>query len=126
LAPLLVAVTAPVRRVSPAPRAPVAAPPLAAARADVSASAAADVTALFRVIECVPGQAPSAQPDVFPANSNKAVAEPSVPAGRAARQARMAAAVAPAASSAAPAPIVQRVGEAVPAARAPSLPMAGK
>ncbi|WP_245464553.1 DNA translocase FtsK, partial [Mesorhizobium sp. M8A.F.Ca.ET.021.01.1.1] len=51
---------------------------------------------------------------------------PSVPVGRAARRARRAAAAAPAASSAASAPIVQRVGEAVPAARAPSLPMAGK
>ncbi|AZO52238.1 DNA translocase FtsK [Mesorhizobium sp. M8A.F.Ca.ET.057.01.1.1] len=126
LAPLLVDVTSPVRQVSPAPRAPVAAPPVAAARADISASAAADVTALFRVIECLPGQAPSAPPDVFPANSNKAVAEPSVPARRTARQARMTTAVAPAASNAAPTPIAQRVGEAVPAARAPSLPMAGK
>ncbi|MBZ9994844.1 DNA translocase FtsK [Mesorhizobium sp. BH1-1-4] len=125
LAPLLVDVTSPVRPISPVAPAPVAARPLAA-RAAISASAVADVTALFRVIECLPGQAPSTLPDVLPANSNKAAIEPSVPAGRAARQARAAAAIAPAASSAAPGPTVQRVGETVPPARAPSLPMAGK
>ncbi|MBZ9711055.1 DNA translocase FtsK [Mesorhizobium sp. ESP7-2] len=124
LAPLLVDVTSPGRSVSPVSRAPVPAPPVAAARADISAPAVADVTALFRVIECLPGQAPSATPDVFPANSNEAVAVQPVPAGRAARQARTTAAMAPAASSAAP--LVQRAEEAVPAMRAPSLPMAGK
>ncbi|TPI31268.1 DNA translocase FtsK [Mesorhizobium sp. B3-2-1] len=123
LAPLLVDVTSPARSVNPVSRAPVAPPPVATVRADISA---ADVTALFRVIECLPGQAPSATPDVFPANSNEAVAVQPVPAGRAARQARTTAAMAPAASSALPAPLVQRAEEAVPAMRAPSLPMAGK
>ncbi|MBZ9797176.1 DNA translocase FtsK [Mesorhizobium sp. ES1-4] len=125
LAPLLVDVTSPGRQISPAAPAPVPAPPVAAARADISALAAADVTALFRVIECLPGQAPSALPEVFPANSNKAVSEPPAPAGRAARQARTTAAIAPA-GSAAPAPSLRRVEETVPAVRAPSLPMAGK
>ncbi|TPK78523.1 DNA translocase FtsK [Mesorhizobium sp. B2-4-18] len=125
LAPLLVDVT-PARQVSPVPRAPVPAPPVATARADVSGPAVADVTALFRVIECLPGQVPLALPDVFPANSNKVVVEPAVPAGRAARLGRTTAATAPAAASAAPAPLLQRVEETVPAVRSPSLPMAGK
>ncbi|TPJ38111.1 DNA translocase FtsK [Mesorhizobium sp. B2-5-13] len=124
LAPLLVDVTSPPRSVSPVSRVPVAAAPVAAARADISASAVADVTTLFRVIECLPGQASSALPDVFPANSNKALVEPSVPAGRAVRQGRTTAVVASAASSAAP--LVQRVEETVATVRGPSLPMAGK
>ncbi|SDA54788.1 DNA translocase FtsK [Mesorhizobium qingshengii] len=64
---------------SPAPRAvPVrrtAAP--VAEQVDVRATPTADLTSSFRVIECLPGlQAPSAVPDVRPANSNEAAVQP--------------------------------------------------
>ncbi|KAA3448491.1 DNA translocase FtsK [Mesorhizobium sp. SARCC-RB16n] len=118
LAPILVDVTSPGRQVSPVARAPVPAQPGATARPDISPLAAADVTTLFRVIECLPGQASAAPPDVFPANSNKAVAEPAVSSTP--RRSR--------AGNTVPAQAAHGLGEIVqtPAVRSPSLPMAGK
>ncbi|TPM26031.1 DNA translocase FtsK [Mesorhizobium sp. B2-3-5] len=115
----------------PAPHAvptsrPVA--PAVAGRVDIRRAPAADPTALFRVIECLPGlQAPPALPDVRPANSNEAATQPV--ASSAPRQAQAADAIPAAANNAVPAPVGQGAEEAVsaPAMRVSSpLPMVGK
>ncbi len=113
----------------PAPQAvPRPAAPVAGSRADIRAVTAADPTASFRVIDCLPGlQAPSAAPEVRPANSNQAVAQPA--ASSTPQRARAAVAVATAAGNAAPARVAQGAEETVQApvmrVSAP-LPMAGK
>ncbi|TGQ74883.1 MAG: DNA translocase FtsK [Mesorhizobium sp.] len=130
LAPHLVDVTAPARPVGPTSRASTAVSPVTAGRVEIPAPVPGDVTALFRVIECLPGQASPVSPEVLPANSNEAVVQPNASASRAARQARAPAAIAPVAkNSAVPAPIAKSVEETapIPAVRAsPALPMAGK
>ncbi|QKD01248.1 DNA translocase FtsK [Mesorhizobium loti] len=113
---------------SPAPRAvPIAraAAPDVAPRVDVRAAPTADPTALFRVIECRPGlQAPPAQPDVRPANSNEAVGQPA--ASSVPRRARAAVAIPAVASNAVVAQAVEGNAQA-PALRTSSpLPKVGK
>ncbi|WP_256751883.1 DNA translocase FtsK [Mesorhizobium sp. Mes31] len=105
---------------SPAPRAvPVrrtAAP--VAERVDVRATPTADLTSSFRVIECLPGvQAPSALPDVRPANSNEAAVQPAAVAIPAVASNAISVRALPAPEETVP----------VPVARVSSpLPMAGK
>ncbi|MET2831520.1 DNA translocase FtsK [Mesorhizobium shangrilense] len=132
MAPYLVDAPSPVRRADPAPRAGVAAPlaaaPVAAARIDIRPVPATDVTASFRVIECLPGQASSALPDVLPANSNE-VTQAEVPVSKAPRRTAQAAANPATASATVPARVVPSADVAVPvsAARPASLlPLAGK
>ena len=132
MAPYLVDAPSPARPADPAPRAaeaaPMAAPPVAAARVDIRRAPIADVTSLFRVIECLPGQASAALPDVLPANSNEAVAQPEVPASKAARRVQAVAAPTTEASDAAPVRVKPGPDAAgpVPPARPSLLPRAGK
>ncbi|WP_404925624.1 DNA translocase FtsK [Mesorhizobium sp. ORM16] len=116
---------------SPAPRAvPVArtTAPVVTERTDNRPAPTADPTALFRVIECLPGSpAPSAAPDVRPANSNQAAVQTA--ANRVPQQARAKAAIAAVASNALPAQVTQSLEQAVPApaARASSrAPLVGR
>ncbi|TPK61052.1 DNA translocase FtsK [Mesorhizobium sp. B2-4-19] len=123
MAPYMIEGSSPASRAVPVQR---AAAPVAAGRVDVCAAPTADPTALFRVIDCLPGQqAPSASPDVRPANSNEAVVQPTTVPKRA--QARVAASAV--VGNAAPAQVAQGAGDTVqvPAVRASSpLPLAGK
>jgi len=129
MAPYLVDVPPQARQASPISPAPVVAAPVAIPRMDIGAPGAADdATSLFRVIECLPGQASKSSPDVRPANSNEAVALPEVPAGNPLRQAKPAA-IPVAASDAVPVPVVPAVDVAVRVAaarRSSRMPQAGK
>ncbi|TPK00994.1 MULTISPECIES: DNA translocase FtsK [unclassified Mesorhizobium] len=116
---------------SPAPRAVSVArttAPVVTERIDNRPAPTADPTALFRVIECLPGSpAPSAVPDVRPANSNQAAVQPA--ANRVPQQARAPAAIPAVASNAVPALVTQSLEQAVPApaARASSrAPLVGR
>ncbi|OBQ63587.1 DNA translocase FtsK [Mesorhizobium erdmanii] len=117
---------------SPAPRAvPVvrAAGPVGIQLVDIRDACASDPTALFRVIDCLPGlQAPPVLPDVRPANSNEAAAQPAAKSTR--QRVQPAAAAIPAvASNAASARVAQGTEESgqAPAGRVSApLPMAGK
>ncbi|RWC59145.1 DNA translocase FtsK [Mesorhizobium sp.] len=125
MAPYLVDVRLPAGQPSPASPAPVAAVPVAAMPVDIRPTTGTDATSLFRVIECLPGQASKPLPDVWPANSNRVVAQPDVPASNA----RAEAVAMPAAKSdAVPAPAVPSVDVTVraTAVRSPRLPEAGK
>ncbi|KQU92356.1 cell division protein FtsK [Mesorhizobium sp. Root102] len=126
MAPYLVDVSSQARQTSPASPAPVAAVPVAVARADIRSPTVTDATSLFRVIECLPGQASKPLPDVLPANSNEALAQPEVPASNASPQAQPAA-IPAAARDAAPAlanvDATVRVAAARPSSR---LPRTGK
>ncbi len=133
MAPYLVEAPSPVRRADPAPRAaatvPVVAAPVAVGRVDIRPVPPTDVTALFRVIECLPGQASSALPDVLPANSNEAVSQAEVPVSKAPRRTAQAAPIPATASATVPARVVPGadVAAPVPVARPASiLPLAGK
>jgi S-DNA-T family DNA segregation ATPase FtsK/SpoIIIE len=130
MAPYLVEAPSPVRQADPTPRAAapaqVAAAPVAAAQVDIRPAPVADVTSLFRVIECLPGL--QASPDVWPANSNEAIAQLQVPASKAPRQAQ-AVAFPATASDTVSVPAVPSVDVAVRVAAArPSslLPLAGR
>ncbi|MFC3326255.1 DNA translocase FtsK [Mesorhizobium cantuariense] len=126
MAPYLVDVSS--RQATTTSPAPVAAVPVAAARADIRLPAVTDATSLFRVIECLPGQASKPLPDVLPANSNEALAQPEVPASNASLQAQPAA-IPAAARDAVPVPALAsadatvRVAAARPSSR---LPRTGK
>ncbi|WP_027053074.1 DNA translocase FtsK [Mesorhizobium erdmanii] len=117
---------------SPAPRAvPIvrAAGPVGIQLVDIRDASASDPTALFRVIDCLPGlQAPPVLPDVRPANSNEAAAQPAAKSTR--QRVQPAAAAIPAvASNAASARVAQGTEESgqAPAGRVSApLPMAGK
>ncbi|AZO40073.1 DNA translocase FtsK [Mesorhizobium sp. M7D.F.Ca.US.005.01.1.1] len=126
MAPYLVDVSSQARQANPP--APVTAVPVAAARADIRPPTATDATSLFRVIECLPSQASKPLPDVLPANSNEALAQPKVPASNASLQAQPAA-IPAAARDAVPVPAVPSVDATVRVAAArPSsrLPRTGK
>ncbi|BAV48631.1 cell division protein FtsK [Mesorhizobium loti] len=122
MAPYMIESPLPAPRAVPAPR---RAAPVVSPRVDVRAASMADPTALFRVIDCLPGQqAPSAPPEVRPANSNEAVVQPV--ASSAPRRAQMAVAAPAVAGSAAPAQVAGEAGQA-PAVRVSApLPKAGK
>ncbi|MER9298885.1 FtsK/SpoIIIE domain-containing protein [Mesorhizobium sp. M0621] len=122
MAPHLVDVSSQARQARPASSAAVA-----GAQIDTSLPMAADATSLFRVIECLPGQASKPLPDVWPANSNQAVVQPDVSAGNAPPRAE-AVAIPAAKSDAVPAPAAPGVDVTVrvAAARSPRLPGAGK
>ncbi|MER8444606.1 FtsK/SpoIIIE domain-containing protein [Mesorhizobium sp. M1066] len=81
MAPYLVDVSSPARQTGPASPAPLAVAPVTAMPIDIRPGT--DATALFRVIDCLPGQALKPLPDVWPANSNRTVAQPGVPASNA-------------------------------------------
>jgi S-DNA-T family DNA segregation ATPase FtsK/SpoIIIE len=128
MAPYLVDVSSEVRQASPASPAPVAVVPVAAMRVDIRPPTAADATSLFRVIECLPGQALNALPVVRPANSNEALARPEAPASNA-PQRTQAAAMPAAASDAAPVPAAASADVTVRGAgarRSSRMPQAGK
>jgi S-DNA-T family DNA segregation ATPase FtsK/SpoIIIE len=76
MAPYLVDVSSQARQPSPASPAPVAAVPVAAMPVDIRPTTGTDATSLFRVIECLPGQASKPLPDVWPAYPNQAVVPP--------------------------------------------------
>ncbi|WP_457152739.1 DNA translocase FtsK [Mesorhizobium sp. P5_C1] len=121
MAPYLVDVSSQARPARPANPAPAAAP-----RFGIIPSMVADTTSLFRVIEWLPGQPSKPSPDVWPSNSNEAVAQPHVPASNAPLQAETAA-IPAAARDAVAVPIVRSRDVAVRAAAAsPRLPLAGK
>jgi len=122
MAPYMIEGSSPASRAVPVPR---AAPPVAVGRVDVRAAPTADPTALFRVIDCLPGQqAPAALPDVRPANSNEAVVQPA--AASVPQRARERVAAPAAAGNAAPAQVAEETVQ-LPAPRASSpLPMVGK
>ncbi|UCI34826.1 DNA translocase FtsK [Mesorhizobium sp. B4-1-4] len=125
MAPYMIEGPSPATQAVPAPR-PAA--PAAVSRVDIRRAPTADPTALFRVIECLPGQqAPPALPDVRPANSNEAAVQPV--ARSAPQKVQAAGAIPVAASKAAPAEVTQGLeGIAqAPAMRASSpLPLVGK
>ncbi|WP_095204827.1 DNA translocase FtsK [Mesorhizobium carmichaelinearum] len=123
MAPYMIESPLPAPRAVPTPRRPA---PVVSPRVDVRAASMADPTALFRVIDCLPGQqAPSAPPEVRPANSNEAVVQPV--ASSAPRRAQMAVAAPAVAVSAAPAPVAQEEAVQAPAVRVSApLPKAGK
>ncbi|MDF3215466.1 DNA translocase FtsK [Mesorhizobium sp. M7A.F.Ca.CA.001.09.2.1] len=83
MAPYLVDVSPPARQTGSASPAPLAAAPVTTMPIDIRPTTGTDATALFRVIDCLPGQALKPLPDVWPANSNQAVAQPDVPASNA-------------------------------------------
>ncbi|GLQ81644.1 DNA translocase FtsK [Mesorhizobium huakuii] len=122
MAPYMIEGSSPASRAVPVPR---AAPPVAVGRVDVRAAPTADPTALFRVIDCLPGQqAPAALPDVRPANSNEAVVQPA--AASVPQRARERVAAPAAAGNSAPAQVAEETVQ-LPAPRASSpLPMVGK
>ncbi|ADV10335.1 DNA translocase FtsK [Mesorhizobium ciceri] len=83
MAPYLVDVSPSARQTGSASPAPLAAAPVTTMPIDIRPTTGTDATALFRVIDCLPGQALKPLPDVWPANSNQAVAQPDVPASNA-------------------------------------------
>ncbi|MEI8718622.1 DNA translocase FtsK [Mesorhizobium sp. ISC11] len=83
MAPYLVDVSPPARQTGSASPTPLAAAPVTTMPIDIRPTTGTDATALFRVIDCLPGQALKPLPDVWPANSNQAVAQPDVPASNA-------------------------------------------
>ncbi|MER9436836.1 DNA translocase FtsK [Mesorhizobium sp. M0618] len=127
MAPYLVDVSSPARQTGPASPAPVAVAPATTMPIDIRPSTGSDATALFRVIDCLPGQALKPLPDVWPANSNRSVAQPGVPASNA--PSPVEAVAIPAAKSdavsASAAPSVNVPARAV-GARSARLPGAGK
>ncbi|RUX28498.1 DNA translocase FtsK [Mesorhizobium sp. M7A.F.Ca.US.011.01.1.1] len=125
MAPYLVDVSSPARQTGPASPAPVAVAQGTAMPIDIRPGT--DATALFRVIDCLPGQALKPLPDVWPANSNQAVAQPDVPASNAPSPVQPVAipAAKSDAVSASAAPSVNVSARAV-AARSARLPRAGK
>ncbi|RUV38175.1 DNA translocase FtsK [Mesorhizobium sp. M7A.F.Ca.MR.148.00.0.0] len=125
MAPYLVDVSSPARQTGPASPAPLAAAPVTAMPIDIRPGT--DATALFRVIDCLPGQALKPLPDAWPANSNQAVAQPGVPASDAPSPVQPVAipAAKSDAVSASAAPSVNVPARAV-AARSARLPGAGK
>ncbi|RVD65237.1 DNA translocase FtsK [Mesorhizobium sp. M7A.F.Ca.ET.027.03.2.1] len=125
MAPYLVDVSSPARQTSPASPAPLAVAPVTTSPIDIRPGT--DATALFRVIDCLPGQALKPLPDACPANSNQAVAQPGVPASDAPSPVQPVAipAAKSDAVSASAAPIVNVPARAV-AARSARLPGAGK
>ncbi|TIN30485.1 MAG: DNA translocase FtsK [Mesorhizobium sp.] len=128
MAPYLVDVSSQARQASPTSPAPVATVPVAAARVDMRPPTATDATSLFRVIECLPGQVSKPLPDVLPANSNEALAQPEVPASKAPLRTETAA-IPAAARDAVPVPVLASVDAPVRVATArPSsrLPRTGK
>ncbi|PBB64847.1 cell division protein FtsK [Mesorhizobium sp. WSM4312] len=122
MAPYMIEGSSPASRAVPVQR---AAAPVAAGQVDVRAAPTADPTALFRVIDCLPGQqASSASSDVRPANSNEAVVQPA--AGGVPKRTQARVAVPAVAGNAAPAQGAEDTVQ-VPAGRASSpLPLAGK
>ncbi|MER8572430.1 FtsK/SpoIIIE domain-containing protein [Mesorhizobium sp. M1338] len=128
MAPYLVDVSSQARQASPASPAPVAAVPVAAAWVGIRPPIVTDATSLFRVIECLPGQASKPLPDVWPATSNEALAQAEVPASNASLKAQPAA-IPAAARDAVPVPALAsgdatiRVATARPSSR---LPRTGK
>ncbi|RWO71111.1 MAG: DNA translocase FtsK [Mesorhizobium sp.] len=125
MAPYLVDVSSPARQTSPASPAPLAVAPVTTTPIDIRPGT--DATALFRVIDCLPGQALKPLPDAWPANSNQAVAQPGVPASDAPSPVQPVAipAAKSDAVSASAAPVVNVPARAV-AARSARLPGAGK
>ncbi|TJV23190.1 MAG: DNA translocase FtsK [Mesorhizobium sp.] len=125
MAPYLVDVSSPARQTGPASPAPLAAAPVTAMPIDIRPGT--DATALFRVIDCLPGQALKPLPDAWPANSNQAVAQSGVPASNAPSPVQPVAipAAKSDAVSASAAPSVNVPARAV-AARSARLPGAGK
>ncbi|RUT87416.1 MULTISPECIES: DNA translocase FtsK [unclassified Mesorhizobium] len=125
MAPYLVDVSSPARQTGPASPAPLAVAPVTTTPIDIRPGT--DATALFRVIDCLPGQALKPLPDAWPANSNQAVAQPGVPASDAPSPVQPVAipAAKSDAVSASAAPIVNVPARAV-AARSARLPGAGK
>ncbi|MBZ9776768.1 DNA translocase FtsK [Mesorhizobium sp. CO1-1-8] len=127
MAPYLVDVSSPARQIGPASPAPLVVAPVTAMPIDIRPTAGIDATALFRVIDCLPGQALKPLPDVWPANSNQAVAQPEVPASNAPSPVQPVAipAAKSDAVSASAAPSVNVPAKAL-AARSARLPAAGK
>ncbi|RVB64429.1 DNA translocase FtsK, partial [Mesorhizobium sp. M7A.F.Ca.CA.004.06.1.1] len=125
MAPYLVDVSSPARQTGPASPASLAVAPVTATPIDIRPGT--DATALFRVIDCLPGQALKPLPDAWPANSNQAVAQPGVPASDAPSPVQPVAipAAKSDAVSASAAPSVNVPARAV-AARSARLPGAGK
>ena len=125
MAPYLVDVSSPARQTGPASPAPLAVAPVTTMPIDIRPGT--DATALFRVIDCLPGQALKPLPDVWPANSNQAVAQPDVPASNAPSPVQPVAipAAKSDAVSASAAPSMKVSARAV-AARSARLPGAGK